>query len=198
MQLTIDDILHCFGGETAVNHPLIPNARCAAVALIFAEQNGELCLCFEKRAEFEGDPWSGDMSFPGGKADPPDATFHDTASRETWEEVGVTLLENELVGALPLMKLGDGRKRPFLHLQPLIYIKQTPPEPFHINGELEAAYWIPLSHLWQHNNWIDNHVQWNNQTYPGIQFGNHVIWGLTLRILTTFAEKMAHPFPLWK
>ena len=32
-------------------------------------------------------------------------------------------------------------------------------------------------------------------TFPGIQFGEHVIWGLTLRVLASFAEVMQRSLP---
>ena len=32
-------------------------------------------------------------------------------------------------------------------------------------------------------------------TFPGIQFGEHVIWGLTLRVLASFAEVMQRTLP---
>lgn len=32
-------------------------------------------------------------------------------------------------------------------------------------------------------------------TFPGIQFGEHVIWGLTRRVLASFAEVMQRTLP---
>ena len=48
-------------------------------------------LLFMKRSSRGGDPWSGNVSFPGGKAEPEDASPCATAVRETMEEVGLDI-----------------------------------------------------------------------------------------------------------
>ena len=53
----------------------------AAVALIW--NNNEFLLI--KRADQEGDPWSGQMALPGGHREPGERCM-DTAIRETKEE----------------------------------------------------------------------------------------------------------------
>jgi hypothetical protein len=40
--------------------------RRAAVAMLLREQAGETEVLFIRRAEYELDPWSGDLAFPGG------------------------------------------------------------------------------------------------------------------------------------
>ena len=45
----------------------------SAVALILQVRDGQLHILMIKRAEREGDPWSGHMAFPGGRKDPVDA-----------------------------------------------------------------------------------------------------------------------------
>ena len=77
--------------------------RCAAVALIFAQGRDGLELCFVKRKEYPGDPWSGQMALPGGKRNPGDYTPHDVAIREVQEEVGVTLHAHQLIGMMSSM-----------------------------------------------------------------------------------------------
>ena len=41
----------------------------SAVAMILQVREGELHILMIKRAEREGDPWSGHMAFPGGRMD---------------------------------------------------------------------------------------------------------------------------------
>lgn len=189
-------IIEYFQDDAAVNLPLIPYQRCAAVAMIFHERADGLVLCFEKRAQFEGDPWSGDMSFPGGKADPPDKTFHDTARRETFEEIGLELKRTDLIGALPLLETFGSEERPSLAIQPLIYIKRSDPAPFTVSYEVDTAFWIPTGHLWQPGNWVEEHFVWNGRVFPGIRYRKNVIWGLTLRILNSFAQRLDLPLPM--
>ena len=73
------------------------NRREAAVSLLLSEnfQGTELLLI--ERAHQDGDPWSGQMAFPGGRRELQDETVLDTAIRETAEEIGVHLdVENRI------------------------------------------------------------------------------------------------------
>ncbi|MFL5552493.1 MAG: NUDIX domain-containing protein, partial [Gemmatimonadaceae bacterium] len=59
-------------------------ARKAAVALIFrVGEEGSVELLFIKRAEYPGDPWSGQIAFPGGREESGDGSLAETAIRET-------------------------------------------------------------------------------------------------------------------
>lgn len=62
----------------------------SAVAMILQVREGELHILMIKRAEREGDPWSGHMAFPGGRMDKADAHGFAVAVRETEEEIGLT------------------------------------------------------------------------------------------------------------
>ena len=50
-------------------------------------------LLFIKRTAQEGDPWSGQIAFPGGRREAADADDVACAIRETWEEVGIDLTQ---------------------------------------------------------------------------------------------------------
>ena len=63
----------------------------AAVALILREGARGLEILFIRRAEHPHDPWSGQMAFPGGRAEPGEEDLRATAVRETAEEIGVDL-----------------------------------------------------------------------------------------------------------
>ena len=63
----------------------------AAVAMIFREVEDEPEILLIRRADREGDPWSGHIAFPGGRVDPTDISTQATAERETLEEIGLDL-----------------------------------------------------------------------------------------------------------
>lgn len=188
---TLAQLYAPFLGQALDGIALRPAQRCSAVALIFHEQDNSLKLCFGRRAPYEGDPWSGDMAFPGGKAEKEDQTFHDVAKREVWEETGLRLEDCHLVGSLKETKAFGSRKRPPLIVRPMVYAFHELPGPFNLGDELAAAYWIPLSHLWDKNNWTTLVYSANGRTYPGIRYGEQIIWGFTLRVLLAFSEFMA-------
>src|SRR5256885_7989424 len=94
-------------------------ARPAAVSLVLVEgaEGAEILLI--KRAERPGDPWSGQIAFPGGRRDPRDRDLVGTAMRETREETGVELAAAERLGGLDDLaprstKLPPVILRPFL------------------------------------------------------------------------------------
>jgi 8-oxo-dGTP pyrophosphatase MutT (NUDIX family) len=77
----------------------------AAVSVIVCENQPKkyIELILIRRTEYNGHH-SGQVSFPGGKADRNDSSLLDTAIRETFEEIGVQLHPDDLLGKLtPLL-----------------------------------------------------------------------------------------------
>ena len=67
-----------------------PDARpAAALVLVYPDSDGEAHLVLTQRMEYGTDHHSGEVSLPGGKADPGDADAVATALREAAEEVGL-------------------------------------------------------------------------------------------------------------
>ena len=63
----------------------------AAVAIIMKSSESTSSLLLIRRTERRGDPWSGQIAFPGGHRAPGDRSFLETAMREASEEVGISL-----------------------------------------------------------------------------------------------------------
>lgn len=168
----------------------------AAVALALAGEPEALELCFILRASREGDRWSGQMAFPGGKAEPGDPTAEAVAIRETREEVGLSLEHAEPLGGLaPITVRPAG---PLGMLSPFVfYVGPERPSLVPQQAEVAAAFWIPLAHLWDERN--KGTIDWEHlgqrMRFPGIRFGAHVIWGLTHRVLAQWGEQLGKPVP---
>ena len=176
--------------------PPPPSRAMAAVAMALAGTPDSLELCFILRATRTGDRWSGQMAFPGGKAEPRDPTALAVAIRETQEEVGLRLDHAETLGALPPVTVRPagslGVLSPFV-----FYVGRERPPLRPQQAEVAEAFWIPLQHLWDERNrgtidWEHEGQRWR---FPGIRFGEHIIWGLTHRVLVQWAEQVGRPLP---
>lgn len=175
-------------------HPVVPEQRDdamreAAVALIIRPRD-ELELLLIKRAVHERDPWSGHVALPGGRRDRADADLIDTAIRETHEEVGVAISrETDLIGALDEVAPRTPRLPPIL-IAPFVFAVPATATT-HIDArEVEAAIWVPLSALRDESaaSEILIELEGNPRSFPSLQYGEYVIWGLTHRILEQFLE----------
>jgi len=132
-----------------------------------------------KRTEREGDPWSGQMAFPGGHKAPGDQTFLETAVREAQEEVGIRLREHELLGVLPLVSARSRRVSvaPFVfQLKRDVLVRS--------NEEVAESFWVPLSRLERIEvSKTEVKVEEGNLNVDSYIYNGHAIWGLTFRII---------------
>ena len=168
-----------------------------AVALVLAGAEPDLHLCVIRRADRDGDPWSGDMALPGGRAAPEDASLQETAERETREEVGLVLTPAQRLGALAEISiLLRGRDR-LLFLAPFVYYLGPSLTPFTPNEEVREVYWIPLAHLWDEHNATSLKLPTRDVSlwYPAIGYRQQVVWGITHRVLMLFSDVIGHPLP---
>ena len=74
-------------------------ARNSAVLILLFPENEKLKTVFIQRSIYEG-IHSGQISFPGGKYEPTDKDFKETALRETREEIGVDPYTIEILAQL--------------------------------------------------------------------------------------------------
>jgi 8-oxo-dGTP pyrophosphatase MutT (NUDIX family) len=141
-----------------------------------------------KRAEQDRDPWSGHMALPGGRRDPGDESLWATAVRETQEEVGVDLEE---VGRL-LGQLDDvwprTRRIPAIAITPFVAAVR-PGVTARTSSEVEHAVWVPLEVVVDEGHRGTLKIDaLPDREFPTIEYGGHVIWGLTLGILRQLEE----------
>ena len=159
--------------------------RRAAVALIFrAGEGGTPELLFIKRAEYAGDPWSGQVAFPGGREESGDASLSDTATRETREETGIDLeRDGRIIGTLDDLYPRSVRLPP-ISVRPFVFALERS-ETLTLSSEVALAFWIPFGSLAHTESWREDTVfargiQINARVF---RHQDHVIWGMTERIL---------------
>jgi len=164
--------------------------RKAAVALIFrAGADGSPELLFIKRAEYPGDPWSGQIAFPGGREESGDASLRETATREAREETGIDLArEGMVIGVLDDLRPRTVRL-PAVVVRPYVAVLARD-EPLELSQEVALAFWIPFGTLahkeaWREDTVFARGVQINARVF---HHEDHVIWGMTERILAQLLE----------
>lgn len=169
-----------------------PPARRAAVAVIVGPTAGHASseMLFIRRAEREGDPWSGDMAFPGGRAEPDDADLCATALRETVEEIGWALPREALVGALPVLRSPVRRPGLSMSVHPFLFVVDAWPEHFLLSGEVARVHRLHVEQLLAEDGrgaflWEGRgaHVPPVPLELPRVDVDGQRIWGMTLRVL---------------
>ncbi|MBK9427999.1 MAG: CoA pyrophosphatase [Gammaproteobacteria bacterium] len=191
--ITIDQIRTALQHRTHLPATFEPAPTQAAVAMILADGEDDLEVCFIRRAERAGDPWSGQVAFPGGRAGSDDRNAHDVAERETWEEIGLSLAADHRIGPLPIREVVRPDIQNSLTLSPFVYYIGTGSATLdHASHAHEVAdvFWVPLRHLFAASaaTELDYPIGGVSTTFPGIQFRDQVIWGLTLSVLNSFAD----------
>lgn len=158
----------------------------AAVAVVVSAGDDPAILLV-RRQQRAGDPWSGQMAFPGGFHSPADESLTVTASRETAEETGLDLsVHGELLGTLDdvaprSVLLPRVVVRPFVFTVPLA-------EPLHAGPEVDEVVWLRVAELFDPASRKPYTVSLpiGSRTFASMQVNEYVVWGLTERVLEQF------------
>jgi 8-oxo-dGTP pyrophosphatase MutT (NUDIX family) len=173
-----------------------PDALPAAVALVLIDgvppppppppPGAGLEILLIRRAERAGDPWSGQIAFPGGRYERGDPDLLATAIRETREETGVDLAHAELLGSLDDLYPRTPTLPPVV-VRPFVFALDRRPG-LVPSAEVERAFWLPLTRLGEPGvrREITLTLRGVERTFPAYLVDEEVIWGMTERILTPF------------
>jgi 8-oxo-dGTP pyrophosphatase MutT (NUDIX family) len=165
----------------------------AAVALLLRVCEDEPELLLIRRAEREGDPWSGHMALPGGRHQAEDAGMEATAARETREEVSIDVQAGgRLLGELDELAPRSARI-PSIVVSPFVY--HVPPGVVtRPNHEVQEAVWVRVVELLHPDavtEYLHELAEGNTLSFPAFDARGYVVWGMTHRILTGFLELYA-------
>lgn len=183
--MRLEDLRRLFARSTSAD-PSEGEEPTASVAAIFREVADGVELLFIRRAEREGDPWSGHVAFPGGRRDPRDASSRATAIRETLEEVGIDLERSAEVvldmAPLPTFGRAGGRQ---LVVRAHVFFLGTPDVAIAPNHEVADAIWVPIARFLSGEGRTMFSYPYQGVTYdlPSVDLGGHRLWGLTLRMV---------------
>ena len=177
----------------------------AAVMVPLLQTEEGWSLLFEVRASSL--TWQpGEICFPGGKIDPEDITFADTAMRETCEELALCKEQIQLVGALDYIVTQIG-----VILYPYVGVVKEPTAIRPSDAEVAEVFTVPLSFFLDTEplisemematqplpgfpyEWLEGYPRdWKKRrTYPVYfyRYGERVIWGLTAKVIDIFLRQ---------
>ena len=179
--LTADDLEKL--NENA-RRPLKP-----AAVLLLVIGHAEPTVVFTQRTAHLADH-AGQISFPGGRVDPDDATPERTALREAEEEIGLAPDRVEVLGRLPDYRTGTG-----FEVTPIVGWAQPPlvytPDPH----EVAEVFEVPLGFLLDPRNhrYESAYFRGAIRKYWAVPYGDRYIWGATAAMLMTFHRLMTRP-----
>lgn len=169
--------------------------RIAAVMMLFYPKNEKTHLILIVRNAYNG-VHSSQIAFPGGKYEPADRDYQETALRETSEEIGVRPEKIEIIKHFTPMYIPPSN---FL-VHPYLGIAKEElafyPDAREVAGVLE----LPLSVFLDDEIIIESKLSTsygNDILVPAFNIQNHIVWGATAMILSelrdvlklTFSEK---------
>jgi 8-oxo-dGTP pyrophosphatase MutT (NUDIX family) len=168
-----------------------PAGTVAAVLVpIIARPSGLTVLFTQRTAHLKSH--SGQVSFPGGRAEPGDASPEETALRESEEEIGLPRGRVEVLARLPEYFTRTG-----FRVTPVVGLIQPPLELVPDPREVESVFEVPLAFLLDTRNHQRRTREFQGQSvgfyampYPSSE-GERYIWGATAGMLVNLCRVLA-------
>ncbi len=190
-------IKDCLAAQPSVSIDFNSPGRRAAVAVVLVPNEFDTQALFILRAAKKGDPWSGQMAFPGGHYEAGDDNLRVTAERETREEVGLDLTKvGHYLGEFSPVKANPRGNMDML-VVPQVFSLEAKPEGLQPNYEVADILWGDLGKMLDRQ--LLTHSSFpqfsRSAVFPGYQVGDEVVWGLTFRMLNDFFSLLV---PDWR
>ncbi len=159
--------------------PLTPK-KAAVLAFFYPNEENQTCILLTERAHYNG-THSSQISFPGGKTDKTDKNLKETALRETFEEVGISKENIEIIRELTEIYIPPSN---FLVTPFIGFSKQKPL--FITNNEVENIIEVLFSDVLNDKNIMIKKISnsyMTNAEVPCFQLNNYIVWGATAMML---------------
>ena len=161
--------------------------RHSAVLIPLFIKNGEYYILFIKRSQ-EVKNHKGEISFPGGLCEKFDGGLEETALREAFEETGIHSQDVKVLGTLDDIKTVSTNYR----VTPVVGVIPYPYSFSLRKAEVDEIIEIPLTHLLDEGNGLEEPITREGKTYTGCvyHYKDYLIWGATARILKNLFDIM--------
>lgn len=166
---------------------LIPQPlQSAAVLIPIINREEGLTILFTERTSHLRSH-AGQISFPGGAAEACDKNSHETALRETEEEIGLSPSQITVLGKLGRLVTLSGYE-----ITPIVGLVYPP---FTLNPdtrEVASVFEVPLSYLLDLDNYSQEEKEFEQRVrrFHSIQWERHAIWGATAAILMGLRQQL--------
>ena len=162
------------------------NPKTAAVMMLFYPKNGETHLVLIVRNSYQG-VHSAQIAFPGGKYEPRDQIFENTALRETHEEIGIPPDSIEILKAFTRLYIPPSNFMvyPFFGIcrDEIVFVPDT--------SEVADIIELPLSVFMSDDILVSVNLTTSyaeNIMVPAFKIEEHIVWGATAMMLSELKE----------
>ncbi len=168
-------------------------AKQAAVLMVLFPKQGQWHIVLIERNANDRDHHGGQISFPGGKAEPDDASMLATALREAEEEVGIGREKVTVLGGLTELYIPVSN----FQVHPFLGYLEAPPQYRLQAEEVNQVLEVPLSHFQQPHirRTTDIRIapQITLKNVPYFDVEGRVLWGATAMMLNELMEIIGQP-----
>ena len=162
------------------------NPKTAAVMMLFYPKNGRTHLVLIVRNSYQG-VHSAQIAFPGGKYEPRDQIFENTALRETHEEIGIHPDNIEIIRSFTRLYIQPSNFMvyPFLGIckEEIVFIPDA--------NEVADIIELPLSVFLGDDIIVSVEISTSyadNIMVPAFKIKEHIVWGATAMMLSELKD----------
>ena len=179
-----EELIAILASRLTSREPLVGTLRSAAVSVVLKKTPRPEVLLI-RRAERAGDPWSGQVAFPGGKRQEEDRSARETAERETQEEVGIDLArDSDFMGYHTPFRTHTGD----MDVVPAVFLLKRETA-VAANQEVESFRWADLVTLVAPESRLTYRLPSEGLEVPALRVGDFIVWGLTNRIISSLVQR---------